>query len=129
MIFISEWKQYKKTTTYFSIACQKSFWNTRCLSKVDQRLKHLHRGFVKPLQLSLQIKRGSALCAKDHRRKKSGDQKDQPQQSGETWLTARDFPPDSLSSVDENTPVNTNIIFSQQKERLRQKEANLSSPS
>lgn len=33
-------------------------------------------------QLSLQIKRGSTVGEKDHRRKEGRDQKDQPQQPG-----------------------------------------------
>lgn len=35
----------------------------------------------------LQIKRGSAVSEEDHRRKEGGDQKDQPEQPGETWFS------------------------------------------
>lgn len=77
----------------------------------------------------LQIKRGSAVSEEDHRRKEGGDQEDQPEQPGKIQCILRKPRDSPLLHEVLLCVLSLIIICSAQKERLRQKEANMSSPS
>lgn len=76
--------------------------------------------------LVLQTERGSAVGEENHWGKEGGDQEDQPQQPGEAIST---YVAEMVQNASRNVQSLSTFLFSQQKERLRQRDANLSLPS
>lgn len=75
-----------------------------------------------------QTERGSAVSEENHWRKEGGDQKAQPKQPGKQ-PGAEIFHNTKRNGFKTSAHFLKQKMFYQQKERLRQKEANLSLPS